>query len=231
MGIGLAQIGEFAFVLLLAGLDRGLVDTDAYDLMMFVAVVTLILTPWLLKTGLRFAEGSSPVGREIAIPPASSREGIPRAVIVGAGPVGSRTASQLETKGYDACLVDLSPVNLHSFAQQGFRTVAGDAAEDAVLDRADVAHAGLVVVTVPDDQAALRIVAAVRRVNATATLLVRCRFQASAARLRARGATDVISEEAELAGKRPIGWSKWTEHPAARGMRSRREPPIGPGSY
>ena len=52
MGLGLAQIGEFAFVLLLAGLSQAIIEPEAYNLMMFIAVVSLILTPPLLKFGL-----------------------------------------------------------------------------------------------------------------------------------------------------------------------------------
>ena len=56
MGLGLAQIGEFAFVLLMAGLSQAIIQPEAYDLMMFIAVVSLIVTPQLLKLGLRLAE-------------------------------------------------------------------------------------------------------------------------------------------------------------------------------
>ena len=207
MGLGLAQIGEFAFVLLVAGLSQGVIGPAGYDLMMFVAVVTLIVTPQLLKIGLRLAERSPLVEREIAIRPALDRDRIPRATVVGIGPVGSQIASRLEIVGYDVCLVDLSPVNLHPFAQEGFRTVVGDGAERSVAERADVGHSSLVAVTVPDDPSAMRIVSTVRRLNPKATLLVRCRFQASSARLRAAGATEVFSDEAEMAGR----FSAWLE--------------------
>lgn len=201
MGMGLAQIGEFAFVLLMAGLSTGIIDPGGYNLMMFVAVVSLILTPQLLKIGLRLAERGSVVEREIAIRPASNVDRIPRATVVGIGPVGSQIASQLETFGYDVCLVDLSPVNLHAFAQEGFRTVVGDGADPSVLRRADVASCGLVAITMPVDRSAIQTVSAVRRLNRAATILVRCRFQASAPKLRAAGATDVFSDETEVAGR------------------------------
>jgi len=201
MGMGLAQIGEFAFVLLMAGLSTGIVEPGGYNLMMFVAVVSLILTPQLLKIGLRLAERDSVVEHEIAIRPASNVDRIPRATVVGIGPVGSQIASQLETFGYDVCLVDLSPVNLHAFAQQGFRTVVGDGSDSSVLRRADVPNCGLVAITMPVDRSAIQTVSAVRRLNRTATILVRCRFQASASKLRAAGATDVFSDETEVAGR------------------------------
>jgi CPA2 family monovalent cation:H+ antiporter-2 len=201
MGLGLAQIGEFAFVLLVTGLSQGIIEPESYDLMMFIAVASLILTPQLLKIGLRLAERSSVVEREIAIPPASKDDPIRRATVVGIGPVGSRIASQLETMGYDVCLVDLNPLNLHPFSQQGFRTVAGHGSDRSVLRRADVPNCGIVAITMPADRAAIQTVSAVRRLNTTATILVRCRFQASASKLRSVGATNVFSDESEVAGR------------------------------
>lgn len=201
MGLGLAQIGEFAFVLLVAGLSRGIVSSEAYDLMMFVAVVSLVVTPQLLKIGLRLAEGSSVVQREIAIRHASGDDQIRRATVVGIGLVGSQVASQLETAGYDVCLVDVSPLNLHRFAQEGFRTVVGDGSDRSALKRADVPNCSLVAITMPADRSAIQTVSAVRRLNTSATILVRSRFQATAPELRAAGATEVFIDEAEVAGR------------------------------
>lgn len=201
MGLGLAQIGEFAFVLLMVGLSQGIIEPEGYDLMMFIAVISLIVTPQLLKIGLRLAEQSSAVEHEIAIRPASSHDRIRRAAVIGVGPVGSQIASQLETIGYDVCLVDLSPLNLHPFAQQGFRTIVGDGSDRSVLRRADVPGCSLVAITMPADRSAIQAVSAVRRLNPTVTMLVRCRFQASASKLRGAGATYVFSDEAEVAGR------------------------------
>jgi CPA2 family monovalent cation:H+ antiporter-2 len=202
MGLGLAQVGEFAFVLLSVGLDEGVIRPLTYNVMVFVALGTLVLTPQLLRVGLRWAQRSPIVEREIAVSSAAPRDEIPRAVVVGLGPLGTKVASQLEIKGYDACLVDLSPVNLHPFAQQGFRTVSGDASQAEVLRRADAAHCRLAVVAVPDDGQARRIVSAFRKLNAACPILVRCRYQTSQDGLRRLGATAVLSEEAELS--RPL---------------------------
>jgi len=201
MGLGLAQIGEFAFVLLVIGMQLGILDAQVYNLFLFVAVVTLILTPQLLRYGLVLASRAGGVEHELAVPTPLGSRGLRKATVVGIGPVGARAASQLETKGYDVCLVDLNPVNLHRFAQQGFRTVMGDGSERPVLDRAGVKDCRLVVVSVPEDRAARRVVLAVRQANPEATILVRCRFQANLARLRAAGASDVFSEEAEIAAR------------------------------
>ena len=121
MGLGLAQVGEFAFVVWSLVLTWGLVSTLTSNVLVFVAMGSLVLTPQLLKLGLQWADRAPILDREIAIPPAAPRNNVPRAVVIGIGPLGSEVASQFEIKGYDACLVDLrSGVESPSFRPAGF---------------------------------------------------------------------------------------------------------------
>jgi len=196
MGIGLAQLGELSFVLLSESLSAGLISRPDYNQMLFVAIVTVILTPQLLKLGLRWAH--TPISEHEIDP--SHRPPLPlppEAIIIGLGPIGRQAASRLEIMGVDVCLIDLSPVNLHQYAQQGFRTLSGDAREPEVLHRADAAHARLAIVCVPDDRAAGQIVKTLSEMNPSCAIVVRCRYQSNAALLRKAGARAVVSEEAE----------------------------------
>ncbi len=59
MGLGLAQLGEFSFLILAEGLGRGIFTSENHSRMLFVAMGTLILTPQLLKLGLRWTGGMS----------------------------------------------------------------------------------------------------------------------------------------------------------------------------
>lgn len=200
MGLGLSQMGEFSFVLLSEARRAEVVDPQTYNLMLFTALVTLMATPQLLKLGLRRC-GGLPGEEAAAEPPGPGLRGpIPSAVVVGLGPIGRQAASGLETRGVDVCLVDLNPVNLHAYAQEGFHTVTGDAADPAVLRRAGAPQCRLAVVTVPDDRTAAQTVRAIRALNRTCEILVRCRYQSNAAQIRRAGADAVISEESEAAG-------------------------------
>ena len=197
MGLGLAQLGELSFVLLSAGVHEGVITELDYNRILFVAMGTLILTPQLLKFGLRWAR-QSPLTDHGAkekrghLPPAPQE-----AILVGLGPTGRQVASQLEIMGIDVCLVDLNPVNLHAYAQQGFRTVWGDASDPEVLDRTDAAHSRLAIVCVPEDRVALQIIKALLRLNPTCNIVVRCRYQANTPTLKKAGASAVVSEEAQ----------------------------------
>lgn len=201
MGVGLAHLGEFSLVLGLTGMTAGVIPQDDYQRLLCVALASLILTPFLLKLGLRWTEPSFPETDEAA--PAS--HGIARwsphtAVVIGAGPIGRQVTSQLETIGCNVCLIDLSPVNLHPFALQGIHTVAGDARDPAVLRNAGVRDAELLVLSLPDDRVAIHVLRAVREVNTKAMSVVRCRYQNNEQHLREAGAEHVISEEVLAAG-------------------------------
>jgi len=197
MGLGLSQLGEFSFLLISRGVAGGIVTEAHYNRILFIAVVSLILTPLLLRRGLAIAGHETDTGHLPHEPP--ERETL-SAVVVGIGPMGGQIASRLETMGVDLALVDLSPVNLHAYAQAGFNTFAGDARDLAMLKRAGAETRKLAVVCVPVDEIALDVVKSLREINRTATIIVRCRFQSFVTRLRRAGANIVVSEEMETAG-------------------------------
>ena len=195
MGIGLAHVGEFAFVLVLLGVDSNVLTDADYERAVAISVGSLVLTPSLIKFGLSLVKSNAslPENQNTLVEHGAMHQ----AIVVGAGPIGRSIGSQLETYGHEVCIVDLSPINLHSFAQQGFLTVAGDATDPAVLERANIASGELVVVCVPDDGSAIRIVRSVRQLNRTCRLIVRCRYQMNVGKITKAGASDIVSEESE----------------------------------
>lgn len=198
MGLGLAQLGELSFVLLSVGLRAKLIDDLDYNRMLFVAIGSLFITPWLLRLGLHHTRlAAAPIGEEEETRRVKPMAKPQAAVVIGIGPIGRQAASQLEIMGVDVCLIDSSPVNLHAHAQQGFRTVAGDARDPEVLERAEATAARLAIVSVPDDRVAAQIAKTLRNQNPKCTVVVRCRYQANAATLKKLGVSAVISEEAE----------------------------------
>ena len=194
-GLGLAHIGEFAFVLVLLGRTEGLLSDDIYTQFITLAVGSLVLTPVLLNWGFRQA-----AAQPFDEPQSLADHSIPagkRAIVVGAGLIGRRVTTFLDTTGYDVYLIDRAPINLHPFAQEGFHTIAGDATDGEIVDLAGGDTASLLAVCIPDDLAAVRIVRHLRSRNETCFILVRCRFQTNVNKLTDAGANQVVSEEAQ----------------------------------
>ncbi|MGF1582422.1 MAG: cation:proton antiporter [Gemmataceae bacterium] len=198
LGLGLAHVGEFAFVLLLFGWNARLLDEETYQKFVTLAFGTLLLTPILLKWGIRWIQREQ-VEKEVEH---FSDLYSPRAaLVVGMGPVGRRVATALETRGHQVHLIDRSAVNLYPFAQQGFHTIAGDATDLEILEAAHGHDAELAILCVPDDPTALEIVKQLRKLNEKAMIVVRCRFQTSELDLLQAGANEVVNEEHQVSQK------------------------------
>jgi len=196
-GIGLAHVGEFAFVLIGIALQTNLVAEVTAERFVAVALASLMLSPLLLRFGLNStsqlaaAEDDTSHGKKTV-------EAIPGyALVIGIGPLGCRIASHLETTGHEVCLIDRSPLNLQPFEQQGFHAVAGDAADEETLHRGHVQQATLAIVCVPDDVDSLAIVRLIHRLNANCKIIVRCHFQSTEPPMMKAGASHVISEESQ----------------------------------
>ncbi|MGI9457808.1 MAG: cation:proton antiporter [Aeoliella sp.] len=198
MGVGLAHVGEFAFVLLfMLARQEGLVSEISVYRFVAIGLGTLMVSPVLMKLGLHWIDTAPSASTDSEVAAAAADTPPPgSALVIGLGPVGRTVASQLDTMGYELALVDRSPINVQAFAQLGFRTLAGDATDPNLLESARSETFELVVVCVPDDQVAIRIVEQIRRRNLSATIYVRCRYASTAPQIKRAGANVAVSEEA-----------------------------------
>lgn len=198
--LGLAHVGEFAFVLILLAATSGVVSAEQRQQVLAIAGGTLLVSPVLIRFGFRKDQWTDATATEIDTHSwRRDRSNRRLAIIVGMGPVGRAVASRLETLGHEICAVDLNPLNLQAFSQFGIATVAGNAESFEVLRAAGVHHAEIVIVCVPVDEVAIRSTVAIRRANAAARIIVRCRYAHHAAVLKKAGADHVFSEEAQTA--------------------------------
>lgn len=196
MGLGLAQLGEFSFLLLLEGERGEVISKQQYDRTLCIALGTLIMTPMLLRIGSRFIRSDE---RRPRAGLAANGDGADRVAVIGAGPIGRDVATYLETSGWRVTVVDLSPVNLHPFAQQGFDTVVGDAGDETTLERLEVERMRLAIVCLPNDEITTQVTAAIHAANPKCAVIARCRYLLNMAAARQAGAKEVVSEEAEAA--------------------------------
>jgi CPA2 family monovalent cation:H+ antiporter-2 len=196
MGLGLAQLGEFSFLLLLEGFRGGVIDEVDYNRTLLIALGTLLATPLLLRYGMRWVGGED---REPAIELPGADGDVSQVLVIGAGPIGRDVAAFLETSGWRVTIMDLSPVNLQPFAQQGFRTVVGDACDPDALSRARIESMRLAIVCVPNDMIAFDVTNAIHAARPECAIIVRCRYLFNVATVRRAGAVQVVSEEAEAA--------------------------------
>lgn len=198
--LGLAHVGEFAFVLILLAATSGVIASDQRQQVLAIAGGTLLLSPVLIRYGFRKDLLTDDTATAIHTNQLQRKQPERRlAIIVGMGPVGRAVASRLETLGHEICAIDLNPLNLQAFAQFGVATVAGDAESPEVLRAAGAHRAEIAIVCVPVDEVAIRATAALRKANTNVQIVVRCRYAHNAMLIKKAGADHVFSEEAHAA--------------------------------
>ncbi len=203
-GLALGQIGEFSFVLALAGAEVGLTPGGLGEAgsqgLIAVTVVLMLVTPGLIALGPRIAA----LGRRVEDSAAASGGGHGHGVdledhtiVVGYGPAGRRLARVLGESGIPYAVSDLNPESLREADAEGAATVFGDAAREPILVGLGAERAKLLVVAINDRDATRRIVAVARHLNPTLQIFARTRFITDVEGLTRAGADVVVPEELE----------------------------------
>ncbi|WP_291984858.1 cation:proton antiporter [Luteitalea sp.] len=199
VGLGLWQIGEFAFVLGRVGLSSGALSAEAFTLVLNTAVLSMVLTPAIsgLTTPI-YAWWRRRSGREpfqtINLPTGGLHDHV---VIVGGGRVGRFTAQFLQRLTLPAVLIELDYRRFDQAREAGSAVVFGDATQEVVLEAASVGKARLVLVTVPIISVTEAIIEQVRRINPAARIVARAEGAEQLRHLQARGLAEVVQPELE----------------------------------
>lgn len=203
LGLTLAQIGEFSFVLASIGAEAGLSPGGFKDqgmqVLIAVSVLLMAITPALMSLGERLNRWM--LNREEGpgdLPPEASHLE-DHVVVIGYGPAGQRLVRVLQETGIPFVVVELNPVTVMQAKEQGIPILYGDATRVPILRHAGVEKAKVCVVAINDGGATRRIVKAARFLNPTLQIIVRARFLRDVEALQKAGADLVIPEELETA--------------------------------
>lgn len=200
VGLGLAQIGEFSFVLLEVGRNNGLLVDEQFQLLLAVAVSTLILTPLLIRIAPTAGRWWSrlPGRRGVADEPEKDSARLrDHVLVVGYGAAGRILSRILAETRIPYRILELNGDTVRRGRREGLPILYGDAARHDVLEAAGIEHAGIVVFVISDPWAQERSVRLCRRMNPGVEILVRTRRLEDIDRLRAAGADQIIAEELE----------------------------------
>jgi CPA2 family monovalent cation:H+ antiporter-2 len=192
VGLGLAQVGEFSLVVAAEALRLGLLDPRQHELLLAVAVPTLVLTPFVLRAGSTLVQR-----RAATSAPVQALDLTGHVVIVGYGINGRNVARAMGLLGVPHVVVDLNPHTIHEVRQAGGHALEGDARRPDVLRAAGIEHSRALVAAVADAATTRAVVAEARGLNAEATIIARTRFLQEVEALHELGADQVIPEELE----------------------------------
>ncbi|MDX2229101.1 MAG: cation:proton antiporter [Leptolyngbyaceae cyanobacterium bins.349] len=157
-GLGLAQIGEFSFVLASEGQALGLVSRRVYLLILGTTAVTLVLTPFVLRLipqlftwaeaipWLKFLLEGSDLPLEVS-EDATLKNHV---VICGYGQVGRTIVRLLRDHNYPVLVIDQSESRIQELREANIPYIYGNAASLYVLEKAGVNAAKGMAIALPD---------------------------------------------------------------------------------
>jgi CPA2 family monovalent cation:H+ antiporter-2 len=196
VSLGLAQIGEFSFVLLKVGQENGLVDRDLYQLFIASSLLTMIATPALVKAADWLGAGASSThpgqhrGDDQAGP-------APTVVVVGFGVNGRNLSRVLKVAHIPYRVVELNGETVRRALKDGEPMLFGDVTRPEILEQAGVGGADMIVFAISDIAAVRRSIVLARRLNPKLHIIVRTRMVTEIEELVMLGADEVIAEEFE----------------------------------
>ena len=208
-GFGLAQFGEFGYVLLSAAGQTvpPLVPQEQQPLLLSAGLLSMLATPFLIKLAPRLAAGERllrPLERLLGLRGIDEPEAVDATlaghiVLAGYGHAGQEVGAALQASGQPYIVLELNSATVRARRAAGEPVYYADVTSAEALEHARLREAKALVVMINDQHAVARAVSAARQVHPGLPVVVRARYVSQRAALEALGATLVIVEEQESA--------------------------------
>ena len=200
-GIGLAQIGEFSFVLMEVGRANGLLQEERFQVLLAAAVLTVALTPILVRIAPAVGNRVAALARRPGLDEVSTGDQAisSHVIVIGYGMNGSLLARILGKTRIPHLVVELDPDAARRARGDGVPVLFGDAARKEILERAGVEKAKIIVFAISDFSTVSRSLKAARELSPNVEILVRTHKFKEIDDLRQAGADQVVAEEFESA--------------------------------
>jgi CPA2 family monovalent cation:H+ antiporter-2 len=199
VGLGLFQIGEFAFVLGRVGLAEGAIRPETFSLVLAAAVITMVLTPFatravdpLLQWYHRWRRRQPPEASHV--PDEGLRD---HTILVGYGRVGRYTAELLHQLGMPYIVIDQDQHAVDRAKANDLPIIYGDASSPVVLEAAGIHNARLVLVVVSAALDVEQVVRQVRQLDPELHIVARANRMSQVEDLRRFGIHEIVQPEFE----------------------------------
>lgn len=211
--IGIISVGEFTFVLARVGADRGYIDLTAYNLIIAITIITMIISPLAISISntsyhaiKNFIRKFSPLIYEKFFTKIDQSRKIDEelpflnhVVICGHGRVGSHIRQALELASVPYVVIDFNQKVVNDLKKRAVNVIYGDPSDIDVLDYAQVDRAKVVVIAVPDRHSQEMIIQNSLMLNHNIVVICRSHYDEDKQRLYAIGAHAIIQPEFEAA--------------------------------
>lgn len=201
-GLGLAQAGEFGFVLLTLAGRVNLLPPDVTQNVLAAMLISMLAAPFLIQHAEVIVRNLTPSAwmdsamliHQIAVKSMSSDAHI---IVCGYGRSGQALSRFLTREDFRFIALDLDPRRVHEAAAAGKSVVYGDAAKREVLMAAGLMRAKTLVITYNDKHSALKILHHVNQMRPDLPVVVRATDDSYIDELKKAGAAEVVAEVTE----------------------------------
>ncbi|BAB75233.1 cation:proton antiporter [Anabaena sp. FACHB-709] len=205
--LGINQIGEFSFVLALAGLQLQLIPEKTYILLLETTAITLVLTPISLNIAPQLIERLTQIPffaqslRQFTEPNILS---IPETisghvVVAGYGRVGQVIVNILLNQGYVVLVIENSEAAIQRLRMQRIPYIFGDADSELVLEKIHLETAKALAIALPDPASSRLLLKRALAIAPKLDVIARSHHDNEIDLLTQMGAKEVVQPEFEAA--------------------------------
>lgn len=172
LALGLAQAGEFAFVLFGFALSAGVLEPALLQTLTLVVAISMLLTPALF---ILYEKVIAPRAVAKTDRPADHIDKKGRIVVAGMGRFGQIVARLLISSGYDVVILDHDPQTVENLGKVGLKTFYGDATRPELLHGTGLQGADLFIAALDDRDKQTMVVEHVAKTYPKVRILARAR--------------------------------------------------------
>jgi monovalent cation:proton antiporter-2 (CPA2) family protein len=190
--LGLAQAGEFGFVLLSFSRQNNVVPSDLAELLALVVAISMFLTPALFIFFDKVLLPRFPANAAQRDPDPIDETG--RVLIAGIGRFGQIVNRLLVANGVQTVVLDHDARQVDNLRRLGIKSYFGDASRPDLLENAGIEDADLLVIAIDDRERAVELTRFLRHKYPRLGILARAFDQIHYYQLRQAGADYIIKE-------------------------------------
>jgi monovalent cation:H+ antiporter-2, CPA2 family len=191
----LAASGEFAFVVLTAAVEEGLLDRQLSQTILVSSTLSMFCIPMLAAVGAMISRRASKESGPVL--PEPERAGESKVLVVGYGRVGKLVAEMLTRHQIPWMAIERVPKLIEAGRRAGHDVFFGDASRSEMLHRFGLSAVLALVVTMDSPEATEAVVVNARELRPDLTIVARARDAQQAKRLYELGASDAVPETIE----------------------------------
>ncbi len=194
--LGLAQAGEFGFVLISFCLQSAAIPVELSKILLLVVALSMLLTPALF---IFFEKVVQPrmIRKQTRNSDEITEQGT--VIIAGHGRFGQVINRLLLSNGYKTVVLDLHADLVETMRVFEVKSFYGDASRPDLLHAAGLQDADLLVVAMDDQEAALRLIDHARRERPELHIIARAYDRRNVYQLYQSGTNDIVRETADSA--------------------------------